>query len=48
MYQKNEVLKKILKDERFKWWLFLMVGIVILFEREYVGFFINSYEELVF
>lgn len=25
-----------------------MVGIVILFEREYVDFFINSYEELVF
>lgn len=24
-----------------------MVGIVILFEREYVDFFINSYEELV-
>lgn len=24
-----------------------MVGIVILFEREYVDFFINSYKELV-
>lgn len=48
MYQKNEVLKKTPKDERFKRWLCPMVGTAILFEREHVDFPINSHEELVF